>query len=116
MTKKMLMAVVCLGSAIASAQTMRTVHVNFPVATKVGSVSLPAGEYSIHEVMNSVIEISSDAHNGVSTFATVNSIVAPNHELADHSKVVLRKADNGYQVQKIWIEGEEMGFELTSAE
>jgi hypothetical protein len=116
MTKKMLMAVACLGAAIGSAQTMNTLHVNLPVAAKVGNVSLPAGEYSIHEVTNSVIEITSDSRNGVNTFATVNSITAPNQKTADHSKVVLRKDDNGYQVQQIWIEGQDLGFELTAAE
>jgi hypothetical protein len=116
MTKKMLMAVACLGAAIGSAQTMNTLHVNLPVAAKVGNLSLPAGEYSIHELSNSVIEISSDERNGVSTFANVNSIVAPNQKTSDHSKVVLRKDDNGYQVQQIWLEGQDMGFELTAAE
>jgi len=116
MTKKMLMAVACLGAAIGSAQTMSTLHVNLPVAAKVGNFNLPAGEYSIHELTNSVIEISSDDHKGVSTFATVNSIVAPDQKTADHNKVVLRKDDNGYQVQQIWLEGQDMGFELTAAE
>jgi hypothetical protein len=96
MTKKMLMAVACLGAAIGSAQTMNTLHVNLPFAAKVGNFSLPAGEYSIHELSDSVIEITSDSRNGVNTFATVNSIVAPNQKTADHSKVVLRKDGNGY--------------------
>jgi hypothetical protein len=63
-----------------------------------------------------VIEITSDSRNGVNTFATVNSIVAPNQKTADHSKVVLRKDVNGYQVQQIWLEGQDMGFELTASE
>ena len=116
MTKKMLMAVACLGAAIGSAQSMNTLHVNLPVAAKVGNFSLPAGEYSIHELSNSVIEISSSDRKGVNTFATVNSIVAPNQKTSDHTKVVLRKDDNGYQVQQIWFEGQEMGFELMAAE
>jgi hypothetical protein len=115
MTKKMLMAVACLGAAIGSAQTMETLRVNLPVAAKVGNVSLPAGEYSIHELQNSVLEFRSES-NGKNIFASVNSIVMPNHQIADHSKVILQKNDTGYQVQKIWIEGQEMGFELTSAE
>src|SRR5579864_9477338 len=100
MRKKMLMAVAYLGAAIGSAQTKQTLHVNLPVAAKVGNVSLPAGEYSIHEVNNSVIEITSGARNGVNTFATVNSITARNQKTTDHSKVVLRKDENGYQVQQ----------------
>lgn len=118
MSKKMLMAVACLGAAIGSAQSMQTLHVNLPVAAKVGNISLPAGEYSIHELNNSVIEIMSEERNGVNTFATVNSITAPNQKTAEHSKVVLRRDDqgHGYQVQQIWIEGQDTGFELAAAE
>jgi hypothetical protein len=116
MTKKMLMAVACLGAAIGSAQTMETVHVNLPVAAKVGNVSLPAGAYSIRELSNSVIEISSDSRKGVNTLATVMPIVAPNQKTVDHTKVILRQESNGLQVDKIWLEGQDMGFELTSAE
>jgi hypothetical protein len=115
MKKTILGTVVCLGAAIASAQTMTTVHVNLPVDAKVGKVSLPAGQYSIRELSNSVIEITSDSRKGVSTLATVMSIVAPNQESVEHSKVVLQKEGNAYQVQKIWLEGQDMGFELNSA-
>ena len=115
MTKKMLMAVVCLGAAIASAQTMETVHMNLPVAAMVGKVSLPAGSYSIRELSNTVIEISSDARKGVSTLATVMPIIAPNQKTVDHTKVVLRQENSGLQVDKIWLEGQDMGFELNTA-
>jgi hypothetical protein len=115
MKKVMMTAVVCLGAAIGSAQSMERVTVNLPVAAKVGNFSLPAGEYSIRELNNSVIEISSNARKGVSVFATVNQIDAPNHEAADHTKVTLRKDANGYQIDKIWVEGQDLGFELTTA-
>ena len=115
MKKTILGTVVCLGAAIASAQTMTTVHVSFPVDAKVGKVSLPAGAYSIRELSNSVIEITSDSKNGASTLATVMPILAPNQQAVGHSTVVLQKESNGYQVQKIWLEGQDMGFELNSA-
>jgi hypothetical protein len=116
MKKTIFGTVVCLGAMIASAQTMNTVHVNLPVDAKVGNFNLPAGSYSIHELSNSVIEISSDSKNGVSTLASVMQIVAPNEKTSDSTKVVLEKKDNGFQVQKIWLEGQELGFELTAAE
>jgi hypothetical protein len=115
MTKKMILAVACLGAGMSFGQTMETVHVNLPYDSKIGKVSLPAGAYSIREVMNSVIEISSDTRKGVSAFATVFPIETPNREMVDHTKVILRHDENGYQVQKIWIEGQETGFELNSA-
>ena len=115
MTKKMLMAVACLGAAIGSAQTMNTVKMNLPVAAKVGKVNLPAGKYSIHEMSNSVIEITSEDHKGASTLVAVMPIVAPDEKTVEHTNVVLREEKDGLQVDKIWLEGQEMGFELTTA-
>ena len=115
MKKTMFVAVACLGFGIglAKASSMETVHVNLPVDTKVGNVSLPAGAYSIRELNNSVIEISSDSRKGVSTFATVNPVMGKE---ANHTKVTLKKSADGYQIQTIWLEGQEVGLELTSAE
>ena len=116
MKKRMFMAVACLGFGIgfAKAQSMESVRVNLPVATRVGDVSLPAGHYLIRELNNSVIEISSQDRKGVNTFATVNEVVGKG--AADHTKVVLKHDSNGYRIQTIWIEGEDIGYELTSAE
>jgi hypothetical protein len=116
MTKKMFVAVACLGAAMSFGQTMETtVKVTLPYDSKIGNVSLPAGAYSIREVTGNVIEFSSDAHKGANTFAIVTPIMAPHHEVVDHTKVVLRHDSNGYQVQTIWLEGQEMGFELNTA-
>jgi hypothetical protein len=114
MRNKMLMAVACLGAAIGSAQTLETtVKVNLPHDTKVGKVSLPAGKYSIKEVTNSVIEISSDDRKGPSVFAIVNTVSTPDGERADHTKVTLREEENGtYDLKDIWLEGRDLGFEL----
>jgi hypothetical protein len=114
MKKTILATVVCLGAAIGSAQTLENLKVTLPIAAKVGNVYLPAGNYSIHELNSSVIEISSDDRKGPNTFATVNTITGS--KAADHSKIVLRKEDNEYQVDQIWIEGQDLGFELTTAE
>ena len=112
MTKKMMLAVACLGAASVFGQTMETVKVNLPYETKVGSVSLPAGAYSIRQLSGSVLEFTSDAHKGVNTFVSVTRIVAPNMEAVDHTKLILKHDDKGYQVDKIWLEGQDMGFEL----
>ena len=115
MRKIILGTVVCLGAAFASAQMMETVHMTLPVAAKVGKVTLPAGSYSIREISNSVIEISPDGRKGPSTLATIMPIVAPNQKVAAHTKVVLRQEEKGLQVDKIWLAGQEMGFELNTA-
>jgi hypothetical protein len=115
MTKKMLMAVACLGAAIASAQSMQTtVKVTFAHATQVGKTFLPPGNYSIKELNNSVIEISStDRNNGASAFATVFPVSKANGEMANSTKVVLREDEKGtFELKSIWLEGQEFGFEL----
>jgi len=116
MKKTMIMAAVCLGAAMTlPAQTMETVRVNLPVASKIGNVTLPAGSYQIKELKDSVIEISSEAQKGVTTFATVTPVAAAS--TVDHTKVVLHKEANGnYELQSIWLEGQDMGLELTAAE
>ena len=114
MMTKMFVAVACLGAAIGSAQMIETsVRVNLPVDAKVGNVSLPAGDYSIRELKNSVLEISSYSRKGASAFVIVNPIETANHSGADHTKLILRKNENGYQLQSIWLEGQEMGFEVS---
>jgi len=115
MRKMILGTVVCLGAAIGSAQMLETVHMTLPVDAKVGKVTLPAGSYSIREISDSVIEISPDSRKGPSTLATVMPIVAPNQKTADHTKVVLRQEVKGLQVDQIWLEGQDMGFELNTA-
>ena len=114
MRNTMLMAVACLGAAIGTAQTMQTtVKVKFANDTQVGKVTLPAGKYSIKELANSVIEISSDAHKGVNIFATVVPVATKNGEAADQTKVILHQDENGtYEMKSIWLEGQEFGFEL----
>jgi hypothetical protein len=114
MTKKMLMAVACLGAAIGSAQTMQTaVKVNFAHVTQVGKAYLPPGNYSIKEMNNSVIEISSSDPKGVTAFATVFPVETANGAGANSTKVVLHADDNGnYELKSIWLEGQEFGFEL----
>jgi hypothetical protein len=114
MRNKMLMAVACLGAAIGSAQTLETtVKVSLPHDTQVGKVSLPAGKYTIKEVTNSVIEISSDNRKGPSVFAIVNAVSTPSGERANHTTVTLREEENGsYDLKDIWLEGHDIGFEL----
>lgn len=114
MRNTFLMAVACLGAAIGTAQTMQTtVKVNFAHDTQVGKVSLPAGKYSIKELANSVIEISSDDRKGANVFATVMPVGNKNGEASDRTKIVLQQEENGsYELKSIWLEGQNVGFEL----
>lgn len=113
MFNKMMMAVACLSAATMFGQSMETVKVKLPYETRVGGVALPAGSYSIRQISSSVVEFTSDAHNGVNTFASVMRIVAPNQETKQHTSVVLKHDDKGYELDKIWLEGQDLGFELS---
>lgn len=117
--KKMIFgAVACLGLVIgfesaANAQSMDGMKVTFPVDAKVGKTTLPAGSYSIKELNNSVLEIKSQDKKGPSAFVTVMTVASA--KPVDKSKVVLKKEGEAYQVDSIWLEGQDLGFELTTA-
>ena len=119
--KKMIFgAVACLGlvmgfESAANAQSMESVKVTLPVDAKIGNISLPAGAYSIKELNNSVLEIKSDAKHGVNAFVTVMTISTPNQHAASKTSVTLKKEGDAYQLDSIFIEGQELGFELTTA-
>jgi polygalacturonase len=120
MKKVMFGAVACLGLVIgfesaANAQTLDGVKVTLPVEAKAGKVSLPAGTYSITELNNSVLEIKSEAKNGVRAFVTVMSVLTPDSHASAKTMVTLKKEGDAYQLDNIWIEGQDLGFELASA-
>ena len=123
MKKTMMTAVACLGAALglgtmpAMAATMNTVKVNLPYATTIGKVALPAGNYSIRQVVNagsaSVLQISSDEHKGISAFVMGREVVAPK-QASNQTKVVLKQDDSGnYQLQQVWVEGQDTGIDLS---
>jgi len=42
-------------------------------------------------------------------------ISEPNNKRADHTQVVLQHSGDTYQMDKIWLEGRDYGYELLSA-
>ena len=107
---------VCLvASAVAQMEDM--VKVTLPQAIMVGNVTLPAGHYTIRDMNDeggstSVVQIRSST--GLSVTAEVMLISEPNNKPASRTEVVLRQEGNHYQMDKIWFEGREEGFELLS--
>ncbi len=107
---------VCLAIS-AFAQLGDMVKVTLPRATMVGSVTLPAGDYTIRDINDeggstTVLQIRSD--KGLSVTAEVMLISEPDNKPAGRTEVVLRRQENQYQMDKIWFEGRDEGYQLLS--
>ena len=123
MKKTILGTVVCLGALIglgskpAAAQMVDSVKVTLPFAASVGGVTLPAGDYMIRNIQgdggSSVLQISS---RNTSVDALAMQVIAPKNQGSDETKVVLKQSANGYKIQSVWIQGQELGYEFLSAE
>jgi hypothetical protein len=84
----------------------------------VGTITLPAGEYTIRDLTDggsssSVLQIQPE--KGKAITAVVMRISEPNNKRADHTQVVLQHSGDTYQMDKIWLEGRDYGYELLSA-
>jgi hypothetical protein len=112
-----LAGVLGLGIRPAAAQMVDIVTVRLPYATTVGSVTLPAGVYTVRDLKEDgsspVLEIRSA--NGVAVSASATHVSAPNSRLAPTTRVVLRHENDKYQFDKIWIEGRDYGYDLHPA-
>ena|SRR5579864_7810003 len=116
--------VVCLavllgfGTRPAAAQMVDIVKVTLPHGAMVGTITLPAGDYTIRDLTDggsssSVLQIQPEKGSGVT--AVVTRISEPNNKRADHTLVVLQHSGDTYQLDKIWLEGRDYGYELVSA-
>jgi hypothetical protein len=124
MRNTILGTVVCLAAlawmttGTASASMVDEIKINLPCDASVGGVTLPAGEYTIRDMQNdggaSVMEIS--AYKGKSVFAIATEVIAPKQQSgSDTPKVMLTpKAEGGYQIQSIWLPGQEVGYEFST--
>ncbi|HTM49744.1 MAG TPA: hypothetical protein VL285_13710 [Bryobacteraceae bacterium] len=101
----------------AAAQMVEIVTVKLPYTATVGNITLPAGAYTIRDLKEDgsspVLEIRSVKPNGVS--AMVVPTLAPNTRVTAQTQVVLRHEGNRYQVDKIWLQGRDYGYELPPA-
>jgi hypothetical protein len=111
--------VVCLfaGIATASAATMDLLTVKLPYTTNIGKTALPAGEYSIRGLdtlgSTSILEFISPTGHAISVLVT--EISAPKGQDAAKSEVILRSEDGKYQIDKVWLEGRDHGFQLQTS-
>jgi hypothetical protein len=84
----------------------------------VGTVKLPAGAYTIRDLSDegsssSVLQIRSDKGTMVVTEAM--RISESDNKRPDHTQVILRRESGKYQIDKIWLEGRDYGYELLTA-
>ena len=100
-----------------TAQMVDIVTVKLPYAATVGNVTLPAGEYTIRDLKEDgsapVLEIRSVNANGPSTMVMPSR--TPNNQQAAHTQVVLRHEGKQYQIDKIFLQGRDFGYELPPA-
>lgn len=105
----------CLTAMLASAHVMDIVKVTLPHDTTVGTAQLPAGEYTIRGLSDdssssSTLQIRSETGGYVA--AVVLRIYEPANKRAEHTQVLLRRDGDRYQMDKIWLQGQEYGYEF----
>jgi hypothetical protein len=87
-----------------------TLH--YPVA--VGAVTIPSGDYTIRSVDTGndspVLAIRSEMGTNVNVLA--NRIQMPQSGVAEKTELVITGHSGHYQLDKIWIAGQEYGYEL----
>jgi hypothetical protein len=113
-----LTAGVCLAAMVGFAQMSDMVKVTLPHGAMVGTVTLPAGEYTIRDLTDdgsssSVLQIRSAA--GKMVIAEAMRISEPDNKRADRTEVILQREGGKYQMDKIWMEGRDYGYELLTA-
>jgi hypothetical protein len=99
----------------ASAQMVGSIKVALPSAASVGGVTLPAGEYTVRALNDdggsAVMQISS--LGGKSVFALARQVAAPKgQQITDEPTLILKNTGAGYQIQTIWLGGQENGYEF----
>ncbi len=107
---------VCMAGALA-AQMSDIITVKLPYAATLGKVTLPAGEYTIRDLKDdgSTAVIAIQSVSGPSVSALVTQVSSPNNKLAGQTEVVLRHEGDKYQIDKIWLQGRDFGYDLHPA-
>jgi len=113
-----LTAGVCLAAIGGFAQMSDMVKVTLPRGAMVGTVTLPAGEYTIRDLTDdgssaSVLQIRSTT--GKMVVAEAMRISEPDNKRADRTEVILQRESGKYQMDKVWLQGRDYGYQLLTA-
>lgn len=104
-----------LTAMLVSAHTMDIVKVTLPQGATVGTAALAAGDYTIRGLTDdgsssSTLQIRSATGGYVAAVAL--RIQEPLSKRAEHTQVLLRRNGDKYQFDKIWLEGQDYGYEF----
>lgn len=103
-----LASVLGIGLTTASAHSM-DVRVTLPFAATVGSVTLPAGDYTIQSLSgNSSAVVFRSANGSAVTAATIQ--VSDSSKSSGQTEVMFQRTDGKYSIDKIFVAGQ--AFEL----
>lgn len=106
---------VALSVSPATAQTMGAVKVNLAYDVTVGHTTLPAGEYLIRPLQSNdnscILEFSLEGGRR-SIVAMAIQIPAPDNHPSTQSEITLRHAGGKYEVDKVYFEGHDYGYQL----
>ena len=113
-----LTAGVCLAAFSGFAQMSDMVKVTLPRGAMVGTVTLPAGDYTIRDLTDdgssaSVLQIRSTS--GKMVVAEAMRISEPDNQRADRTEVILQRENGKYQMDKVWLQGRDYGYQLLTA-
>lgn len=117
--KRIALLGVCLlvSAAATFAQFSESYKVNLPVAAAISDVVLPSGEYTIrsisHDNSSPILEIR--AANGASYLVLASPISTPGSERHDRTELTLKLVGDRYQLEKLWVAGSSVGYEILSA-
>lgn len=101
----------------ASAAVVDLLTVTLPHAANVGGVILPAGKYTVRDLQDNggsaVFQFYSNS--GHSATVLVTQILVPTHQAAEKTQVIIVGEKDKYDVDKIWLNGLEHGYQLQSS-
>jgi hypothetical protein len=113
-TLTMIALQVCLAAATFAAQLPNKITVTLPSAVKVGDVTIPAGGLTLegNSLTDDYPVITLRSENGMAVQALVLRLSTPHGQTAGQTKVALRRVDDTFYLDKIWVAGQDVGFQV----
>lgn len=101
----------------AAAASMRPVKITLPYSVTVAGTTLAPGAYTVEELdfRNGSPVLTFRSDNGASVDVLANVIETPNNAVSNRTAMVLQLSGAQREVEKLWIEGQSLGFEFMTA-
>ena len=101
--------VICLFSSMVFAQSFSVIKVNIPFDFKVGDKTLPAGQYSVIEPLQHLVQLRDG--NGHVIASTLTGGVESKFQPA-RSYLSFNVVDGDHVLAQVWREGDQIGEQL----